>query len=128
MTEDARGRRRASPALTVSVAILVAAIAGLSIGLASQPDEADPITVEQQALTQAEEATIDGVRQDTANAGFTQGRKLGTVQGRRSGKAAGRADGRIQAQASLTRRAQSAAEAAQSALAEISEPPPTPTP
>ena len=120
--------RRVGPAVAVVLSILVAAITGFSIGTAAQEDEVDPATTLQRALANAREATAAEVQRDAARAGFTQGRKLGTVQGRRSGEAAGRADGKIQAQASITRRAQSAAEAAESALAEISEPPPNPRP
>ena len=128
MDESRPPARRIGPTVTVALSILVAAVAGLSIGTAAQEDDADPATTRQRALADSREATVAEVRRETARTGFTQGRKLGTVQGRRSGEAAGRADGRIQAQASLTRAAQPAAEAAQSALAEISDPPPSPGP
>ena len=120
------GGRRFSPALTVAAAILVAAIAGLSLGSASKPEEVDPATVRQEAIAQAGKTTLTTVRRETALQGYRQGRKLGTRQGRKSGKAVGKADGQIQAQVILARSAQSAAASAQAALDAISAPPPTP--
>ena len=118
--------RRISPALAVAAAILVAAIAGLSLGSASQPEEVDPATVRQEAIAQAGQATLTEVRRETALQGYRQGRRLGTRQGRKSGKAVGKADGQIQAQVILARSAQSAAASAQAALGAISAPPPSP--
>jgi flagellar biosynthesis/type III secretory pathway protein FliH len=123
---SASGPRRISPALTVAAAILIAAIAGLSLGVASKPEEVDPAVVRQEAIAQAGQATLTEVRRETALQGYRQGRNLGTRQGRRSGKAVGKADGQIQAQVVLARAAQSAAASAQAALAGISAPPPAP--
>ncbi len=126
--EEASGSdgRRISPALTVAAAILVAAVAGLSLGSASKPEQADPATVRQEAIAQAGKNTLVKVRRETALQGFRQGRELGTKQGKKSGKAVGKADGQIQAQVILARSAQSAADSAQAALDAISAPPPAP--
>ena len=118
--------RRISPALAVAAAILVAGVAGLSLGSASKPEEVDPATVRQEAIAQAGKTTLTTVRRETALQGYRQGRRLGTRQGRKSGKAVGKADGQIQAQVILARSAQSAASSAQAALDAISAPPPTP--
>ncbi len=120
------GARRISPALTVAAAILIAAIAGFSLGKASKPEEVDPATIRQEAIAQAGQATLTEVRRETALQGYRQGRKLGTRQGRKSGKAVGKADGQIQAQVILARSAQSAADSAEAALDAISAPPPAP--
>jgi flagellar biosynthesis/type III secretory pathway protein FliH len=122
----ASGPRRISPALTVTAAILIAAIAGFSLGKGSKPEEPDPATVRQEAIARAGEATLTEVRRRTALQGYRQGRSLGTRQGRKSGKAVGKADGQIQAQVILARSAQSAADSAEAALAGISAPPPAP--
>jgi hypothetical protein len=118
--------RRVPPAAAVAVSILVAVIAGLSIGNAAQPDAIDPTAARQQALADSGEATLIEVRQETSRQGYRDGRKLGIRQGQASGEGAGRADGRIGAQIVKIRAAQSAADRAESALAEISDPPPTP--
>ena len=126
--EEASGSdgRRISPALTVAAAILVAGVAGLSLGNASKPEEVDPTVVRQEAIAQAGKATLTEVRRETALQGFRQGRKLGTRQGRKSGKAVGKADGQIQALVITARAAQRAADSAQYALDAISDPPPAP--
>jgi flagellar biosynthesis/type III secretory pathway protein FliH len=120
--------RRYSPKATVAVSVLIAGIAGLSLGQASREGDVDPTKVQEQALAEVREETTLKVRRQTARPGYQQGKKLGTRQGRNSGEAAGKADGKIQAQASAIREAQQAAAAAEAALAEISEPPPTPGP
>lgn len=116
------------PWAAVTVSILIAATAGLAIGDAAKPSEADPAAVQQRALVEAQEGTTAEVRRETAKTGFIAGRKLGTRQGRTSGEAAGRADGRINAQVVAVRKAQSEASSAQAALDAISAPPPTPQP
>jgi hypothetical protein len=121
-------RRPARPIITVAVTILIAAIAGLSIGKAAQPEELDPAEARQQALTNAREATITEVSREAAIKGHREGRRLGARQGKKSGKGAGQADGQIQAQLEAVSEAEAAAAAAQSALAEISAPPPAPRP
>jgi flagellar biosynthesis/type III secretory pathway protein FliH len=120
--------RPVRPIITVAVTILIAGVAGLSIGKAAQPDELDPAEAQQQALISAREATTTEVSRETARKGFQEGRKLGARQGRKSGKAAGQADGQIQAQLEAVSEAEAAAAAAQAALAEISSPPPAPRP
>lgn len=120
------GSRRISPTITVTAAILIATIAGFSLGIGSKPEEPDPAAVRQEAIARAGEATLTEVRRRTALQGYRQGRTLGTQQGRKSGKAVGKADGQIQAQVILARSAQSAADSAEAALADISAPPPTP--
>lgn len=119
-------RLKVTPAAAVAVSILVALIAGLSIGKAARPEPVDPTVTRQQALAESGEATLIEVRRASARQGFRDGRKLGLLQGRKSGVQAGRADGRIRSQISRIRTAESAAERAESALAEISEPPPAP--
>jgi flagellar biosynthesis/type III secretory pathway protein FliH len=128
MADSEQNRRRFSPKVTVPVSVLIAAIAGLSIGQASRQGDVEPTEVQEQALAEVREETTLKVRRQTARPGYQQGKKLGTRQGRNSGEAAGKADGKIQAQASAIREAQQAAAAAQAALAEISAPPPMPGP
>jgi flagellar biosynthesis/type III secretory pathway protein FliH len=123
---NASDPRRISPTITVTAAILIATIAGFSLGKGSKPEEPDPAAVRQEAIARAGEATLTEVRRRTALQGYRQGRSLGTRQGRKSGKAVGKADGQVQAQVILARSAQSAADSAEAALAGISAPPPAP--
>jgi flagellar biosynthesis/type III secretory pathway protein FliH len=118
--------RPARPIIAAAITILIAAIAGLSIGKAAQPEKLDPAEARQQSLTNTREATITEVSREAAIKGYREGRKLGARQGKKSGKGAGQADGQIQAQLEAVSEAEAAAAAAQSALAEISAPPPTP--
>lgn len=124
MAEEGANRRPSRPAIAVTLVVLIAAIAGLSIGKAAQPDELDPTEVRQSALAYAEGTTITEVSRESAKKGYREGRRLGAQQGRKSGKGAGQADGQIQAQLEAVSEAEAAAAAAQSALAEISAPPP----
>jgi flagellar biosynthesis/type III secretory pathway protein FliH len=128
MAEEGASRRTRRPVIAVALVIVIAAIAGLSIGKAAQPDELDPTEVRQSALTNAQEATITEVGRESAKKGYREGRTLGAQQGRKSGKGAGQADGQIQAQLEAVSEAEAAAAAAQSALAEVSAPPPAPRP
>lgn len=128
MAESEPRQVAVKPWAAVTIAVLIAATAGLAIGNAAKPSDIDSTAVQQQALVNAREDTTAEVRSETARTGFMAGRKLGTRQGRTSGVAAGRADGRISAQAIAVRRAQSEASRAQASLDAISEPPPTPSP
>ena len=123
---DGARRLHVSPTAAVAVSVLIAVIAGLGIGNAAKPEPVDPAETRQQALADSGEETLIEVRREIARQGFRDGRKLGLAQGRESGRRAGRVDGRIRVQISKIRTAQAAADRAESALAEISEPPPTP--
>jgi flagellar biosynthesis/type III secretory pathway protein FliH len=123
---DRSGGRR--PIAAVVACLLVAAVAGLSIGIAAKPDDSGSASARQEAAIRSSEATAEEVRRATARDGYRKGRRLGTTQGRRSGERAGDADGQIQARIVILRDTQEATSSAQSALAEISAPPPPVTP
>ncbi len=112
----------------MAAAVLIAAIAGLSIGQASRQGDIDPTDGPAAVTGRSPRGNDLEVRRQTARPGYQQGKKLGTRQGKNSGEAAGKADGKIQAQVSAIREAQQAAAAAEAALAAISAPPPTPGP
>jgi hypothetical protein len=119
---DRPGSRR--PIAAVATCLLVAAVAGLSIGIAAKPDDSGSASARQEAAIRSSEATADEVRRATALDGYRNGGRLGTNQGRKSGERAGDADGQIQARIVILRDIQEATSSAQSALAEISAPPP----
>lgn len=123
---DRPGSRR--PIAAVATCLLVAAVAGLSIGIAAKPDDSGSASARQEAAIRSSEATADEVRRATARDGYKSGRRLGAIQGRKSGERAGDADGQIQARIVILRDTQEATSSAQSALAEISAPPPPVTP
>jgi hypothetical protein len=123
MAEPDRSAGRRSIA-AVAACLLVAAVAGLSIGTAAKPEDSGSASARQGAAIRTSEATAEEVRRATALDGYRNGRRLGTTQGRKSGERAGEADGQIQARIVILRDTQEATSSAQSAVAEISAPPP----
>jgi hypothetical protein len=121
-------RKPARPYIAAAIVIVIAGVTGLSIGKAAKSDDLDPASARQQAMATARKATTPEARSISAQAGYREGRAVGTRRGRKSGKATGQADGQIQSQVKAVIQAQQATSAAQSALAEISEPPPAPSP
>ena len=126
--EEGTGGQRKVILLVAGVAVvLIALVIGLTVGKGTSTEESDPTLTTKENFEKAQEAAFTDVRKQTAEDGFTAGRRSGARQGGRAGRRAGATDGAVQAQLEITSSAQSAASSAQAELDGISAAPPTPT-